>query len=93
MSAIAHSTVDVLVVSGSTFESAAMLGVNAAKADAAERTVARDTYFLESARLARERFANPLMVTSPHARAMSKPATVVRRTHRRIVVAARRFNP
>lgn len=61
---LANSTVDVLEVSGGTFESAAMLGLPS-KNRTTDRAHAgsRDAYFLSFARRARERFSRPLMVT------------------------------
>jgi 2,4-dienoyl-CoA reductase-like NADH-dependent reductase (Old Yellow Enzyme family) len=61
--ALSGSTIDVLEVSGGTFESAAMLGVRG-KSDGGETVGAnRDGYFVAFAQRARERLSKPLMVT------------------------------
>jgi len=61
--ALAASTVDVLEISGGSFESAAMLGVPAKGGDVEGGGAGREAYFLSFARRARQRFSGPLMVT------------------------------
>lgn len=61
---LSRSSIDLLEISGGTFESAAMLGVPGGDGrDAARAAATREAYFLDFARSARARFDKPLMVT------------------------------
>lgn len=61
--ALSQAGIDLIEVSGGTYEAPAMTGVKADKAPAKDRTVQREAYFLAFAEKARQAVKTPLVVT------------------------------
>jgi 2,4-dienoyl-CoA reductase-like NADH-dependent reductase (Old Yellow Enzyme family) len=61
--ALADAGMDLIEISGGTYEAPAMTGVRAAAQDARKSTQEREAYFIDFARQARQAVATPLAVT------------------------------